>query len=126
MGEFPSLYCFLFPGRICIFGEPEKIGMLAKSWDSFLFHYCPIFVGLSSAIKMQVQLDQSVKLDHIETVQDADFERTWQVAGRAKDKVKKFSEEIIYQVLVIKEGESQDQGKVGKILPLETVSRSGN
>ena len=126
MDEFPSLYCFLLSGRICIFGESEKTRMLAKSWDSLLFHYCPIFVGPLSAEEMLVQLYQSVRLDHFEAVQDADFERTWQDASRAEVKVKKFSQKKFYQVLVIKEGESQDQEKVREILPPATGSRSGN
>jgi hypothetical protein len=39
-----------------IFGDPKIIGMLAKSWESWVLHCCPGSVRISAARKVQAQL----------------------------------------------------------------------
>ena len=70
---FCSLDCILLSGGIDILGDPKEIEILANSWESWLFHCYPDYVGESEAIKMQSYLKQSRRVDHITAVLNADF-----------------------------------------------------
>ena len=53
MGLPWSLDYFLLFGCVSIVGEPEKAGMLAKSWDSWLFRSLSGLCGAMGVRKVQ-------------------------------------------------------------------------
>lgn len=88
-------------GGIDILGGPEKAGMLTMSWDSWLFQLLSAFLWDCLILECAGQLEAVCEVgplghSHFQAVWDADFERTWEDAGRAEDKVKKFRRDFVF------------------------------
>jgi hypothetical protein len=61
-----------------IFEDPKKTGMLAQSWESWLFHSLSRLCGIIQARKVQALLRQSVRLHHTEATLKLSWKQTFE------------------------------------------------